>query len=69
MICRRFEFSVALDALDQLKNDGSHWAKDDTFRQGPQHVGSDELYQVLVGAGKPREGMPCRVRRVEWEGK
>ncbi|EME82297.1 uncharacterized protein MYCFIDRAFT_138822, partial [Pseudocercospora fijiensis CIRAD86] len=55
LICRSFEF-----------DDGSFYARDQTFRMGRQDVEGEELYQILVGAAKPREGMPVQVREVEW---
>ena len=64
LILRTFEFSTALDSLDELKNDGSWYAKDDGFRAGKQDVDGEELYPILIGTAKPREGMPCRVRKV-----
>lgn len=69
LTCRQFEFDVALDekSLKDIGRDGSFYAKDHSFRQGKQDVDGEELYQVLVGAAKPREGMPCRARMVEWK--
>lgn len=69
LTCRQFEFDVALDeaSLREVGMDGSFYAKDHSFRSGKQDVDGEELYQVLVGAAKPREGMPCRARMVEWK--
>ena len=69
LTCRQFEFDVALDkaSLEEVGKDGSFYAKDKTFREGKQEVDGEELYQVLIGAAKPREGMPCRVRMVDWK--
>lgn len=69
LTCRQFEFDVKLDeeSLKDIGRDGSFYAKDHSFRQGKQDVDGEELYQVLVGAAKPREGMPCRARMVEWK--
>ena len=64
LVLRKFEFSTAFDSLDELKDDGSWYAKDDGFRAGKQDVDGEELYPVLLGTAKPREGMPCRVRKV-----
>lgn len=65
LVCRQFEFNVALDSLEQVMNDGSFYAQNSAFRKGPQNVEGETLYQVLVGAAKPREGMPVRVRRLD----
>lgn len=69
LTCRQFEFEVALDedSLKEVGKDGSFYARDKSFREGKQDVEGEELYQVLIGAAKPREGMPCRVRMVEWK--
>jgi cytochrome P450 len=65
LVVRRFEFQTALDSLDELKNDGSFYAKDESFRTGKlQDVDGEELYPILLGTAKPREGMPCRVKMV-----
>lgn len=68
LIARRFEFDVRLDpeGLEAVGRDGSNFATDKTFRMGKQDVDGEELYQILVGTGKPREGMPVQVRMVEW---
>lgn len=60
---RTFDFKVAYDCLDALKDDGSAWSKDDSWRTGKQDLDGVEAYQVLVGTAKPREGMPIRVRK------
>lgn len=70
MTCRTFEFDVCLDkeGLETVGKDGTFYARDESFRKGKVHdVGGEELYQVLIGAAKPREGMPCRARRVDWK--
>lgn len=67
LVCRRFDVSTALERLDELKNDGSSWARDASFRGGIQEHDGEELYQVLVGAAKPREGMPARVSLSNWK--
>lgn len=63
MTLREFEITGAFDELGSLMDDGSLWAKDDTFRKGPQKIFGEEMYQVLLAAAKPREGMPARIRR------
>ncbi|KAI5365287.1 putative cytochrome P450 [Septoria linicola] len=69
MTCRQFEFDVMLDekSLREIGKDGSFYAKDESFRKGKQDVDGEPLYQVLIGAAKPREGMPCKVRMVDWK--
>ena len=66
LCCRRFDFELRLDAIEELKKDGSYYAKNDAFRQGPQNVEGEELYPTLIGAAKPREGMPVKVNCVDW---
>ncbi|KXT14485.1 hypothetical protein AC579_841 [Pseudocercospora musae] len=68
LICRKFEFDLRLDkeGLEAVGKDGSFYAKEKTSRMGKQDVEGEELYQILVGAAKPREGMPVQVREVEW---
>ena len=65
LVCRRFEFELALDRIEEVMGDGSFYARNEGFRMGPQEVEGEELYQILVGAAKPREGMPVRVRRLD----
>ncbi|KAF3040312.1 hypothetical protein E8E12_007633 [Didymella heteroderae] len=60
---REFDIRSAFDELASLSNDGSLWTKDSSFQKGPQEVFGDPMYQVLLAAGKPREGMPARVKR------
>jgi cytochrome P450 len=64
MTVREFEIRTAYEELGSLMQDGSLWAKDDSFRKGPQKVFGEEMYQILLAAAKPREGMPARIRRV-----
>ncbi|OAL56575.1 cytochrome P450 [Pyrenochaeta sp. DS3sAY3a] len=52
---REFDIRAAYDELHTLSNDGSLWAKDDSFRKGPQKVFDDDMYQILLAAAKPRE--------------
>lgn len=63
MTLREFEIKSAFDELDSLKNDGSLWTKDPSWRKGPQETFGEEMYQVLLAAAKPREGMPARIQR------
>ncbi|SMR45313.1 unnamed protein product [Zymoseptoria tritici ST99CH_3D1] len=69
LVARVMEFSTALDeeGLAEVGRDGSDFAKDPSFRKGKQDVEGEEMYQVLVGAAKPREGMPVRVKKVDWK--
>jgi cytochrome P450 len=64
LVVRKFEFQTAFDSLDELKTDGSFYAKDESFRKGKQDVDGEELYPILLGTAKPREGMPCRVKKI-----
>ncbi|KAF2868049.1 cytochrome P450 [Massariosphaeria phaeospora] len=58
---REFDIKAAYDELDTLDNDGSLWARDRSEKTGIQKCFGDEAYQILLAAGKPREGMPARV--------
>jgi hypothetical protein len=60
---REFDISAAYDELDSLRNDGSMWAAWKGSTSGPQTYYGDEMYQVLMGSAKPREGMPARIKR------
>lgn len=62
---RSFDFKLALDALQELENDGSYFSTDKSFRGGKQDVEGEEMYQVLIGSAKPREGMPVRVLKAQ----
>ena len=59
MTLRQFEFSAAFDELGKLKGDGSGYPSDTS---GVQQQYGEDGYQVMQGAAKPREGMPCRIR-------
>lgn len=61
---RSFDFTVAYDSLDELKNDGSFYARDPAYRKGKQDLDGEEAYPILIGTAKPREGMPVRVKKV-----
>ena len=50
-----------------MKHDGSSYG-DEGFRRGRQDLMGEEMYQILLGAAKPREGMPVRVTKVDWKG-
>lgn len=63
MTVREFDVRSAYDELDCLKDDGTLWTKDGSFRKGPQEVFGESMYQILLAAAKPREGMPARVVR------
>ncbi|CAO2657275.1 Nn.00g034010.m01.CDS01 [Neocucurbitaria sp. VM-36] len=60
---REFDIRAAYDELATLSKDGTLWAQDSSFRNGPQEVFGEEMYQILLVAAKPREGMPARVTR------
>lgn len=62
MTIRTFDFSAAFDEVDKLKGDGGGYSGD---MSGVQTVFGDEAYQIQMGAAKPREGMPCRIRLSE----
>ncbi|KAK3717209.1 hypothetical protein LTR37_005918 [Vermiconidia calcicola] len=64
LVVRRFAFRAAFDSLDELKNDGSFYAKDEGWRKGKQDIDGEQAYPILLGAAKPREGMPVRVKKV-----
>lgn len=55
LTCRKFEFDLKLG--EESGRRARMWT------EGKQDVGGEELYQVLIGAAKPREGMPVKVRR------
>jgi len=55
LVVRRFDFSTAYDRLDELKNDGSHYATDPKWRRGRQDLDGEAAYQILLGSAKPRE--------------
>jgi len=60
---REFDVKAAYDELETLDGDGSLWAKIPGKDAGPQECFGDEMYQILLAAAKPREGMPARVTR------
>jgi cytochrome P450 len=60
---REFDVRAAYDELATLDNDGSLWSKDPSFKKGPQKVFGEDMYQILLAAAKPREGMPARITR------
>jgi acid phosphatase len=60
---REFDIRAAYDELETLSSDRSLWSRDASFRKGPQTVFGEEMYQILLASGKPREGMPARVVR------
>lgn len=60
---REFDVRTTYDELGALSNDGTLWAKDTSFQNGPQKVFDEDMYQILLAAAKPREGMPARVSR------
>lgn len=64
MTLREFAFEAAYDQLDSLMCDGTAYAKNSSYRKGPQEVfGGERMYQILWSAAKPSEGMPARVKR------
>lgn len=65
LMVRRFAFEPAFDALHELADDGSSYARDEGYRAGKQDLDGEEAYPILIGTAKPREGMPMRVRLVK----
>lgn len=61
---RSFDFQPAFGCLDELKNDGSYYANDESWRKGKQDLDGEEAYPILCGSAKPREGMPMKVEKV-----
>lgn len=59
LVVRRFEFQLAYDSLDELKNDGSFYAKDESFRKGRQDWDGEEAYPILLGTVRERT-LSCR---------
>lgn len=60
---REFHVGAAFDELETLCGDGSLWDNASGKDEGPRTCFGDEMYQVLIVAAKPREGMPARVTR------
>ena len=60
---REFEVTAAFEELGTLAGDGSIWAGFGASKGKVQDVGGERMYQVLMAAAKPAEGMPARVRR------
>jgi len=56
LTARSFDFDTALDSLDELQNDGSYFSKLKSLRKGVQVVEGEDMYQILIGTAKPREG-------------
>ena len=46
MVVRSFDFEAAYDRLEELKNDGSLYALDESWRKGIQEVDGEVAYQV-----------------------
>ncbi|KAL5431247.1 hypothetical protein PMIN06_012358 [Paraphaeosphaeria minitans] len=66
---REYDIAAAFDALDALDGDGSIWASFGASKSGPQECYGERMYQVLMAAAKPAEGMPARVgKREGWGG-
>ena len=65
MTLREFDIRSAYDELSSLMNDKTMWAKDSSYRKGPQEVFGERMHQILLGAAKPSEGMPARIKRRE----
>ncbi|KAL6705889.1 hypothetical protein ACN47E_006349 [Coniothyrium glycines] len=60
---REFDIKATYDELQTLDNDGTLWSEDPSFKKGPQKVFGEEMYQILLAAAKPSQGMPARVTR------
>lgn len=65
---REYAIAAAFDELGVLDGDGSIWASFGASKSGPQECYGERMYQVLMAAAKPAEGMPARIRRREWKG-
>jgi hypothetical protein len=65
---REYDIRAAFDELDKLDGDGSIWATFGASKKGPQECYGDRMYQVLMAAAKPAEGMPARIKRRDWKG-
>jgi cytochrome P450 len=64
MVARRYDFTPAFDALEELAKDGSKYAENPKWRKGKQDLDGEVAYPVLIGSAKPREGMPMWVEEV-----
>jgi len=64
MVARRYDFSPAFDALEELSKDGSKYAENPKWRKGKQDLNGEVAYPVLIGSAKPREGMPMWVQEI-----
>lgn len=61
MVVRKYDFTPAFDALEELARDGSKYAENPKWRKGKQDLDGEVAYPVLIGSAKPREGMPMWV--------
>jgi cytochrome P450 len=64
LVARRYDFTPAFDALEELARDGSKYAENPKWRKGKQDLDGEVAYPVLIGSAKPREGMPMWVQEV-----
>jgi cytochrome P450 len=64
LVARRYDFTPAFDALEELARDGSKYAENPKWRKGKQDLDGEVAYPVLIGSAKPREGMPMWVEEV-----
>lgn len=55
---RKFAFQAAYDRLEDVKDDGSVFARNASYGKGRQEAFGEEACQVLIATAKPREGMP-----------
>ena len=60
---REFDITSRYEELALLEQDGSMYAKEGNWKKGPQECFGDDAYQILLAAGKPRDGMPARVTK------
>lgn len=60
---REFDVHAAYDEVDALSSDNSLWAKLPSSRTGPQQIFGDDMWQTLLAAAKPRDGMPARISK------
>lgn len=72
LVMRRFEFKATLEPEDlrHLENDGTVYSRE-KYGSKVKHADDDnqEFFQVLLTTGKPRQGLPMRVSRVNDETK
>lgn len=63
---REYDVRACFEELEAVQGDGSIWAGFGASKAGPQECYGERMYQVLMAAAKPAEGMPARVKRSDW---